>query len=575
MGRSSSSLLNTDTEDLKELLGNGKTYEVPLYQRDYSWKIEQWEDLWEDIRSLQGHDNDHYMGAIVLQSGDRKKFRIIDGQQRIATLSILVLACISYLRELQTVGADADANANRANLLESAFIGAKDPVSLRVVSKLRLNAHDDNFYQLNLSQLVPPAGGLRNLSDSERLMWDCFQFFQKKVKEHFAGNHDGGAIAAFINEVISERLLFISVRVQDELSAYTVFETLNARGLELTETDLLKNYLLSLADRLSKGQMEPLLHQWNRITDMVGSARLPEFLRHHLNSHRSYVRQKELFKILRRDVTDMPGVFSLLRELEIDAAWYQALGDHNDPFWLDYPGAKEHVRVLNLFYVKQYAPLVLAAKDVFGTQEIVEILRCCVVVSVRFNGVSRRSTHMLEEVYNRISIALRNGSASTLADVRRLLGPIYVPDEEFESDFSTLSLKTTGKSGKRLRYMLCQLEKQLEPKELNDETATQATIEHILPENPAECWFGIFSEADQERFRERLGNYTLLEKTLNIKEAANKGFEEKQSVYRQSQYSMTRLIEYDEWTPAAVQERQAMMARQAKTVWKLEIPSTV
>lgn len=569
MGRSS--LLNTGTEDLKELLGNGKSYEVPPYQRDYSWKIEQWEDLWEDIQSLEGHDGDHYMGAIVLQSGDRKKFRIIDGQQRIASLSILILASIEYLRDLQKQGIEAEANGERADGLELAFIGTKDLVSLRVVSKLKLNAHDDNFYQLNLSQHIPPVS-VRNLSDSEKLMWDCFQFFHGKIKNRFESEKNGGTVAAFISEMVSERLLFISVRVQDELSAYTVFETLNARGLELTETDLLKNYLLSLADRLSKGQMEPLLHQWNRITDMVGSARLPDFLRHHLNSHRPYVRQKELFKILRRDVSDMQGVFGLLQKLEIDATWYQALGDHNDQFWLDYPGAKEHVRVLNLFNVKQYAPLVLAAKDVFGTQEIVEILRFCVVVSVRFNGVSRRSTHMLEEVYNKISIALRKGSASTLADVRRLLGPIYVPDEEFESDYSTLSLKAAGKSGKRLRYMLCQLEKQLEPKELNDETATQATIEHILPENPAECWFGTFSEADQERFRERLGNYTLLEKTLNTKDAANKGFEEKLPVYRQSQYSMTRSIEYDEWTPAAVQERQAMMARLAKTVWKLEIP---
>ncbi|HEY9827649.1 MAG TPA: DUF262 domain-containing HNH endonuclease family protein [Stenomitos sp.] len=572
MGRTNSSLLNTDTEDLKELLSNGKLYEVPPYQRDYSWKTEQWEDLWEDIRSLYDHDNDHYMGAIVLQSGDRKKFRIIDGQQRIATLSILVLASISCLRELQSAGIDAESNGNRANLLESAFIGSKDPVSLRVVSKLRLNEHDNKFYQLNLSQLVSPAGGVRNLSDSERLMWECFLFFKQKLRDYFHENLNGESIAAFINEIVSERLLFISVRVQDELSAYTVFETLNARGLELTETDLLKNYLLSLADRLSKGQMEPLLHQWNRITDLVGNARLPEFLRHHLNSLRPYVRQKELFKILSREVIDMQDVFKLLRSLEVDAAWYQALGDHNDPFWLDYPGAKEHVRVLNLFSVKQYIPLVLAAKDLLNATENVEVLRYCAVISVRFNGVSRRSTHILEEVYNRASLALRRGEAKNLAEVRRLLAPIYIPDEEFESDFSTLSLKANGKSGKRLRYILCQLEKQLEPKELNDETA-QATIEHILPENPTEARCNGFSEADQERFRERLGNYTLLEKTLNSKDAANKCFEDKLPIYMQSRYFMTKNIGYDKWSPDVVQERQRYLAKQAKTVWKLEIPS--
>ena len=82
-----STLLNTDTEDLKELLSNGKNYEVPAYQRDYSWKQEHWEDLWEDLlaveASLKAHEagqKDHYMGALVLEIGDRKQFRIIDGQ---------------------------------------------------------------------------------------------------------------------------------------------------------------------------------------------------------------------------------------------------------------------------------------------------------------------------------------------------------------------------------------------------------------------------------------------------------------------------------------------------------------
>jgi len=570
MGRST--LLNTDTEDLKELLSNGKTYAVPPYQRDYSWKIGHWEDLWEDIRGLEGDDGDHYMGAIVLQSHDRKKFQIIDGQQRIATLSILVLACIAFLRDLRTRGIDAESNEHRATLLESAFIGAKDPVSLRVVSKLHLNASDDKFYQLNLSQHIPPAGSVRNLSDSEKLMWDCFQFFRAKLAEHFRANPDGGTIAEFINVIVSERLLFIIVRVQDELSAYSVFETLNARGLELTETDLLKNYLLSLADRLSKGQMAPLLDQWNRITDRVGSARLPVFLRHHLNSRRSYVRQKGLFKIIRDDVEDMPGVFALLRDLEVDAAWYQALGDHNDQFWLDYPGAREHVRVLNLFRITQYAPLVLAAKDRFNIQDVVEVLRYCAVVSFRFNGVSRRSAHSQEEVYNKASLAIRNGSATNLHDIRRLLAPIYISDEEFEADFATLALKANGQTGKRLRYILCQLEKQIDPKELNDEIPTSATIEHILPENPAESWNATFSNSDMERFLERLGNYTLLEKQLNNREAANRSFEQKLPIYRQSRFALSNGIQYEEWSPAAIQERQSVMARCAKTVWKLDIP---
>ena len=63
-----STLLNTDTEDLKELLSNGKSYTVPPYQRDYSWKQEHWEDLWEDLLTIEVNGEDHYMGAIVLEN---------------------------------------------------------------------------------------------------------------------------------------------------------------------------------------------------------------------------------------------------------------------------------------------------------------------------------------------------------------------------------------------------------------------------------------------------------------------------------------------------------------------------
>ena len=574
-----STLLNTDTEDLKELLSNGKNYEVPAYQRDYSWKQEHWEDLWEDLlaveASLKAHEagqKDHYMGALVLEIGDRKQFRIIDGQQRMATLSILILACIEFLHSLVKQQISASENAERASLLESSYIGSKDPSSLRVTPKLKLNANDDDFFQLNLAQRKPPQGGLRTLRDSERLMWQCFQFFHKKIQEKFIHNHQGEAVAHFVSEIVTERLVFISVRVQDQLSAYTVFETLNARGLELTETDLLKNYLLSLADRLSKSQMEPILRQWVRITARVGIARFPEFLRHHLNSHQEYVRQKQLFKTIKRDITQLDQVFDLLDRLETDAAWFEALQDHTSEFWLDFDGAREQVRILNLFNVSQFIPLVLAAKDAFSApNDIVEVLRYCAVISFRFNGISRRSTHSLEEVYNSAAVELRRTKTASLARVRELLKRIYIPDEEFEADFAAISIKNKGRSAKRLRYILVSLEKQLEPKDLSDDAMT-ATVEHILPENPAPDLWNTFTSEEHERNCERLGNYSLLERTLNARDAGNSSFADKQFIYQKSQYRLSRdLADYTEWTPAVISKRQQVLAKLAKTVWRLEV----
>lgn len=567
-----STLLNTDTEDLKELLSNGKSYSVPAYQRDYSWKEEHWEDLWEDLLTIEASREDHYMGAVVLESGERKQFRVIDGQQRMATLSILILACVDHLYELALAGIDVDANKERAALLESSYLGAKDPSSLRISPKLKLNANDDDFFQLNLAQRKPPHGGIRNLRDSEKLLWECFVFFKRKLTAKFAAKKKGEDVAAFVSEIVTERLVFISVRVQDQLSAYTVFETLNARGLELTETDLLKNYLLSLADRLSKSQMEPVLKQWARITSRVGIASFPEFLRHHLNSRREYVRQKQLFKTIKREVTTLEQVFRLLDMLEKDAAWFEALGDASSEFWLDFPGAHEQVRVLNLFNVSQFTPLILAAKDVFtSSPDMVEVLRCCALVSVRFNGVSKRSTHILEEIYNKAALDVKEMKARTLADVRKALQPIYIPDDEFEADFSTLRLKARGTSGKRLRYFLAKIEKQLGGSDIND-SAMDATVEHILPENPGEAGWEHFSNEAHERCFERLGNYSLLERKLNGQKAGNAAFANKQAVYAQSKYKTSQeLVTSHDWNEAEIIARQAKMAKIAKTVWSLSI----
>ncbi len=263
---------------------------------------------------------------------------------------------------------------------------------------------------------------------------------------------------------------------------------------------------------------------------------------------------------------------ALLDRLEKDATWFDALSDYAADFWLDYPGAHEQVRVLNLFKVSQFTPLVLAAKDAFtAPQELVQILRYCAVLSVRFNGVGRRSTHILEEIYNRAALEVRRGTAATLAAVRLALRPIYVPDEEFEADFSALRLRNRSTSGKRLRYFLAKIEKQLSETDISDE-AMEATVEHILPENPGETGWEHFSTESHERSFERMGNYSLLERSLNGQHAGNASFSQKQSVYAQSQYRTSKdLARYTDWTEETITKRQTEMAQVAKSVWSLAL----
>jgi hypothetical protein len=192
------SLLNTRTANFLDLVGNGRLYRVPPYQRDYSWEEEQWEDLWNDLSELrEGPEERHYMGALVVEGKSDREFLVIDGQQRLATISIFVLAAIEKLRRLAESGAHPEENRERALALRSRYIGEKDPASLVESSKLFLNQTDDAFYQDYLVQIRSPLNP-RGLPKSNRLLWECFSYFKKRLDEVDALARDGAAIAGFV-----------------------------------------------------------------------------------------------------------------------------------------------------------------------------------------------------------------------------------------------------------------------------------------------------------------------------------------------------------------------------------------
>lgn len=562
-----SNLLATSTPNLKNLLGNGRSYRVPAFQRDYSWKEEHWEDLWLDLQDLTAkRSSQHYMGSLVLmQNENPEEYTIIDGQQRIATLSILILCVIARLKELAESGVEPKENLERAALLRGSFVGAKQPGSLVEASKLRLNRNDEDFYQGTLVQLEKPAS-VRSLGDSEKQLWGAFTYFTKRIGEDFP-DYSGQQLAEWIDALVSVRLLFIQVVVEDDMGAYTVFETLNARGLELTASDLIKNFLMSLVSKKGKGDLDHVLKRWHRVTGQIGVRRLPEFLRHYFNSLHPFVRQERLFRRIREEVSSAEMAIQLVKDLEKAAVCYRALNDSEDDFWLDYPGASEQVRALLLFGVSQYKPLALAAFRKLKADEAVRVLKDCVTLSFRFNVISRLGTHELEKRFNEAALGVESGAATNAAGVRGLLAKVYVDDDQFRADFETFRQATSSKGKNIIRYILCELERQNSGQDLNWITA-KATIEHILPDNLDDHWATIFSEDEHSRYVDRLGNYALLEHGKN-KGIGQKPFSDKAAALATSQYGLTKeLSSLGEWSPAMMIERQKKLARMATTVWR-------
>lgn len=559
-------LLDTKTVNFLDLLGNGKTYQVPAYQRDYSWSEEQWEDLWNDIDERRNRPEEkHYMGALVVEGKSDREYLVIDGQQRMATLSVLALAVIGRLQALANTNIESSDNRERAQGLRSRYIGEKDPASLVESSKLALNETDNSFYQDYLVQLRQPPVP-RSLPKSNRLLWECFVWFGKRLE----GITDGRALAALLSETIGRQLLFIQITVDDELNAYTVFETLNARGLELSATDLLKNYLFS---RIKVARdIAVLQRRWRTLVATVKQERFPEFLRYHLLCEFPKIRQQRLFKLVRDRVGTPTDVFSLLEALEARAELFAALGDSRHEYWIEHSECRKYVRDLGLFRVRQMTPLLFAAWERFKDKtDFARVLKLVSTMAFRYTVVGGLNPNDLEPAYHFAAKAVLDGSAPTPAAVFEKLRAIYVSDDKFRQDVSTLEVSTSGQRKQVAKYILCRLESDASGRECDHET-DPGTIEHILPENPSDQWEATFPREHWEGRICRLGNLVLLEAHLN-RELGNAAFAEKSEAYNRSTYQLARRIRAiapEEWTPELLEARQRELAERAVHIWRAD-----
>jgi hypothetical protein len=561
---------NTKNDTYRMLMGNGLTYRIPRFQRDYSWTEEEWEDLWLDILGTvkPGGESAHYMGYLVLQSENEKTFSVIDGQQRMTTLSLIVLAALKNLNRLVEEGKDADRNKQRLNQIRQTYIGYLDPVTLVPRSKLSLNRNNDNYYQTYLV----PLGHLpqRGFRASEHSLRKAFEWFESRVRDYTrkAGGDEGVALAQLV-ETMSDRLFFTVITVTDELNAYKVFETLNARGVRLSATDLLKNYLFSVLHREGQHEheMKSLEDRWEAMVGRLGSESFPDFLRVHWNSRHSFVRQTELFKTIRGRVATRDAVFELIRRMEEDLDTYLALSQPTASHWPE--SFKRSANDLRMFNVRQPFPLLLSARRTFSDADFESLLRACVIISFRYNVIGNLQTHEQERVYNAVAEKISKGELGRATDVLAAMVSVYPDDRAFKAAFGDKIIRTTQSRNRRVvRYLLCALEKQLSGTD-HDFDSDSYNLEHILPEHPADGW-GAFNDEELEAMIFRLGNMTLLNASEN-RDQGNAPYSTKRPAYLNSIFAITRKISEDnaDWDANRIAARQQWMANQATAIWRI------
>jgi hypothetical protein len=546
------------------LLRSGRL-KVPPNQRAYKWEEEHVTDLFQDLaKAIDGED--YFLGTVVLTGADQPVPQVTDGQQRLATTTILFSAIRDFFLER---GKD-----RIVSQLEGDFLSFTEYGTEEVVPRLTLNTDDAQFF----ANAIIARPGERQpfnfdlLPESNQRLQGAFDLAKKHISDVTSAYRDSdkeGALAKWI-EFVRDKASVIAIRVPDATSAYRMFATLNDRGLRASQADLLKNYLFSK----SGTRLNEATARWSSMTGAIETVGdddlLVLYIRHLWVTKWGPTKEDDLAEEIEERIRGTQAAMDFLRELDESAPDYVALFNPDHTKWNKYKTViRAYIRTIQSdLKVEQIRPLLFAISRYFATDEATKAFRLCINWSVRFLVAGGRGG-FLDRQYGLRAQEIGTGKIKTakqLADAMRE----HVPnDVSFEEKF----WKATVSQGWLARYYLKTLDAVMsgesDPEWVANPEVEVVNLEHILPKTPSDEW-KISPELAAANVK-RLGNMVLMQAKKN-NEAANAAFSEKRKEYKDSTFLITNSVaKYTEWTSKQIDERQAKLAKIALQAWPIEL----
>jgi uncharacterized protein with ParB-like and HNH nuclease domain len=538
---------------------------VPVYQRSFSWTseeiIELLSDLWESFRH---GDTEYFLGSVVLTAAAGEKPSVVDGQQRLATVSMIYAAIRDFLREQ---------GDRRSDPLANRYLFSLNFRTEEIEPKLRLNeADDDYFRKVVLDNAALTSRSPSATTDSHKRIRNGFQTVRDYVAR-YARNSPKNEVANLIEwaEYLEKQAKVIVVRVPDEANAFIIFETLNDRGLDLSIADLLKNYVFGR----SEGRLEEARANWIKATSALegtgGDKRVATFIRHFWSSKQGPVREKDLYGDLKRNIRTKQAAIDFSSELAENARLYAAILNSDHEVWQPLgTDSRQHVQTLLNLRLEQYRPLLLAALVKFAPRELKKALRLLVSWNVRLLVVGGLGGGTMERYYADGGKKIRDGEIKTASGLMKYAIAFVPSDAQFEGSFSSATVSQAFLA----RYYLQAIEQSLRgekhPELVPNTLEQEVNLEHILPQNPKLKEWPAFNEESAAANIKRIGNLTLL-RTEDNNAGGNRPFATKKPAYARSQLKLNAAIASEkEWTAKAISERQARLAKAAPTTWPLK-----
>lgn len=580
-------------------------YQIPRYQRPYTWKKEHWEQLFDDV--LESEPG-YFLGSIICinQSDDShaiQSLELIDGQQRMTTLAIL-LAAIYFTLGDYTDFFDEEQQVGRFNLKRRLVLrGTQD--SLRVVPQIHKSNQDDFRSLMFAYGLIGEVDQLPNAGN--RRIYKAANYFEKRLQELLPEDDDAAGCRE-IFELLDKiyRTVIVKIEVASHSDAYTLFESLNNRGEKLSGVDLIKNKMLASLEKVDAGRIDFHFQQWNKLLMCLGEdeAVHERFFRHFYNSFREDLKgiasvplatKSNLIriyeKLINHDAKDCLSQLStaakqygsLLSDGKADPSKRLEHAIHNLARVQGTPG---HLLVLNLLVRKTELEL-----DANCLTKIVWLLvRFFARRNVTDLPPTRDLTRLFMTILDEMTAQQSKGEQVEVL-IREQLRAVSASDEQFRQ-------KLTGpvyeENVNATRFILCSLAEQGMTKETwvdlwkMDGKHFVWTIEHIFPqgERIPKDWVQMIADGDkdlaieyQQSHVHTIGNLTLSGFNSSL---GNKSFVDKRDRtdrkgrpvgYKNSLNLNRELAKAKRWSIEQIEARTQALAAEAMKLFSLSDPT--
>lgn len=557
---------------LNKLLNTSRQFIVPIFQRNYSWQKSQYEQLWFDIlrASKFKEKQNHFIGSIVYidmgtPAGRPQQLLLIDGQQRLTTISILLCAIKDYVQKF-----NLETKLINLAKIKNQFLYNSDEID-EDRYKLLLNVQDKETYIKLIDNTIftvnKPATNIIK----------CYEFFYERI-EDFIKQH--GQIDEIYAGIFKLSLVSISLD-KDSDNPQMIFESMNSTGKDLSQTDLLRNYLLM--DLTPEKQTRLYKTYWKPMEELFGE----DIYKNDVNKFDYFIRD---FLTLKSDIGYICKInnvyenfkryyldnncekFAVLKDLFTYAKYYACIDllQENDDelklYWQKFKKLDSHV--VYPFLLKLYDDY---SRQILIKEDFKKILQ--VVISYLWRrAICEIPTNSLSKTFATLYQAVDKEDYVNSIIKAFVFKSSY---KRFPSDYEVREkLQTKDIYHFRLRKYLLEALENYYHKEPIDLNTANYTIEHIMPQNIEHnlSWQQMLGEDWQEvhsLYLHTLGNLTI---TGYNAEMSNKSFVEKvngESGFKHSHLKLNESIaQSDVWNKKAIQRRTNILTDIILKIWK-------